>query len=453
MICTKQKDAPKKNGVITTTSCLRYAKTSEASRSQRAVAGLLAMTIACGVIPAAAIAAEDNQPNPSIDADAQSPSNAKTGGQTGTNVNSGVQSESPTASDAQAGSNAGDAAQGSTGGDDAQLKPGADADAQPTIPITAQGSFDSNEDAYWALNEEGLLSITGSGPIGFEDAFAQNDKAITSVFIGKGITEIETDTFCFLSSLKNVSFEENSSFSCLGMNAFGNCQSLESITLPASTKTIMSGAFSGCYALMAVDFGGEDSQLEVIGASAFNNCELLSSITLPPRLVTIESYAFIGCDSLTSITIPASVKTIEPWAFEDCTSLTNVTVENKTGTVIKPGAFANTSYRDLESAAETSKPAKKKQKISIKRLKVMGKGKLRVRWSLVDDAKSYTIKYKKKKAKTYKKLLVKNSITKKTTLKKLVKGRKYQVIVTANKKANGKKLICSSSKKTSKRIK
>ena len=377
--------------VTKTTSCLRYPKTCKSGRAQRVTAGLLAMTIACVLIPAAAIASEDGH-----------------------------------------------------------LKPGADANIQPTVPIKAQGSFLSNNDAYWTLNEEGLLSIAGKGPISLESAFAENAKSITSIFIGRDITAIGTDTFSFLAGLKTVDFEENSTLSCLGMNAFGNCQNLESITLPASVKTIESGVFSGCYALTSIDFGGEESQLESMGASAFNNCELLSSITLPPRLNTIESYAFIGCISLSSITIPASVKVVETSAFEDCTKLQTVAVEDKANTVIKPGAFANTTHQYLETKAT---PVKKQKSISIKKLKVLGKGKLRVCWTPVKGAKSYTVKFKKKGARKYKTVLIKSPGKKKATLKKLNKKTKYKVLISASKKKNGKKVICTSKVKTSKKIK
>lgn len=381
--------------VTKTTSCLRYPKTCKNGKAQRVTAGLLAMTIACGLIPAAAIAAEDEH-----------------------------------------------------------LKPGADANVQPAIPIKAQGSFSSNNDAYWTLNEEGLLSVTGSGSINYEKAFLKNAQSITSIFIGRDITAIGTDTFSFLAGLKNVDFEENSTLSCLGMNSFSNCQYLESITLPASVKTIESGTFSGCYALASIDFGGENSQLESIGSSAFNNCEQLSSITLPPRLSSIASYAFIGCISLSNITIPASVKVVETSAFEDCTALQTVTVEDKTNTVIRPGAFANTSHQDLEAKVTPGKTPNKKQKsISIKKLKVLGKKKLSVYWTPVKGAKSYTVKFKKKGTKRYKTTLVKDSGKKKATLRNLKKNVRYEVLVTASKKKNGKKIICTSKAKTSKKIK
>ena len=81
----------------------------------------------------------------------------------------------------------------------------------------------------------------------------------------------------------------------IGKNAFFDCKSLTSITLPDSIKSI--------------------------GFGAFMSCESLSKITLPDNVKSLESYAFYHCSSLTEITIPGSVKSLGHNAFSNCISL------------------------------------------------------------------------------------------------------------------------------------
>ena len=85
----------------------------------------------------------------------------------------------------------------------------------------------------------------------------------------------------------------------IGKNAFFDCKSLTSITLPDSIKSI--------------------------GFGAFMSCESLSKITLPNSVKSIEGYAFYRCESLTEITIPSSVKSLGHDVFSNCISLKTIT--------------------------------------------------------------------------------------------------------------------------------
>lgn len=88
----------------------------------------------------------------------------------------------------------------------------------------------------------------------------------------------------------------------IGKNAFFDCKSLTSITLPNSIKRIKMGAFIFCSSL--------------------------TSITIPNSVTTIEDNVFLCCSKLTSITIGNSVKSIGYCAFENCESLTEITLPN-----------------------------------------------------------------------------------------------------------------------------
>lgn len=83
----------------------------------------------------------------------------------------------------------------------------------------------------------------------------------------------------------------------------------------------MSVHFFDCDSLTSINIG---DSVKTIGHYAFFNCDLLTAVSIGDSVETIGNNAFYSCDSLTSITIPNSVTTIGDTAFCDCTSLTNV---------------------------------------------------------------------------------------------------------------------------------
>lgn len=62
--------------------------------------------------------------------------------------------------------------------------------------------------------------------------------------------------------------------------------------------------------------------------NAFRDCSSLTSITIPPSVTSIGYKTFSGCSNLTSITIPNNVTSIGRGSFEDCSNLTSVTFAN-----------------------------------------------------------------------------------------------------------------------------
>ena len=92
---------------------------------------------------------------------------------------------------------------------------------------------------------------------------------------------------------------EGAAVTAIADYAFSWCTELESVTIPAGVKSI----------------GGE----------AFYNCKSKASITLP-SINKIRDHTFWGCSSLSEITIPAAVKNIGEEAFSGCSALESITV-------------------------------------------------------------------------------------------------------------------------------
>ena len=151
---------------------------------------------------------------------------------------------------------------------------------------------------------------------------------------------------------------------------------IQSITIPASVKTIDVGAFAGCSQLenIEVDCGNDtfDSRNNCNGVVETSTNTLISGCkgTIIPNTVTsIANYAFYQCTELTNIDIPNSVVAIgsaefsKPWRygpFYGCTGLKSVTMSNSV-TFIGPYAFQNctelTDVKYSENLREIGKSA------------------------------------------------------------------------------------------------
>ena len=127
------------------------------------------------------------------------------------------------------------------------------------------------------------------------------------------------------------------SVTVIGSEAFKNCTSLTSITIPESVTTIKHGAFSGCCGLTSITL---PESITTIEFETFSGCSSLTSITIPVSVTTIGSKAFSGCSGLTSITIPDSIVFIKNAAFYNCSGLTSITFPKTSYFVIESAAFA-----------------------------------------------------------------------------------------------------------------
>ena len=97
-------------------------------------------------------------------------------------------------------------------------------------------------DAKWVLTEDGLLTISGTGPMSTSSSrWNERQRNITKAVIEEGITTIDEQAFFLCRYLESLTIP--STVVAIGSEAFVNCYSLKKLTIPGSVTTIGSEAF------------------------------------------------------------------------------------------------------------------------------------------------------------------------------------------------------------------
>ena len=202
-------------------------------------------------------------------------------------------------------------------------------------------------DAVWVLEDDGTLTISGTGKMK-DWTYATNvpwydyRETITEVVIEEGITSIGDGAFYGCTALADISIPD--SVTVIGDSAFRDCSSLTEITLPEGATELGYRAFYGCSSLTGISI---PESVSSIGSSAFAYCSSLTEITIPEGITELLSATFDGCTSLKSVTIPASVTAIEKNTFRDCSALESITLPDSL-TSLEYGIFVGcTSLREI----------------------------------------------------------------------------------------------------------
>ncbi|GHU83245.1 hypothetical protein FACS1894196_2800 [Clostridia bacterium] len=191
----------------------------------------------------------------------------------------------------------------------------------------ATGYAATSGDYAYSTNSDGTVTITA-----YKGKSAK--PKIPNKLNGKRVTAIGDEAFYDCATLTSITLPD--SVSTIGANAFSGCVGLTSITLPDNVTDIGAGAFSFCVGLTSITFSPDS--VTSIGDGAFSFCLGLTSITLPGSVTDIGAGAF-SFAGLTSITLPDGVISIGATAFLGCTDLASVTLPDSV-TDIGEGAFS-----------------------------------------------------------------------------------------------------------------
>lgn len=144
----------------------------------------------------------------------------------------------------------------------------------------------------------------------------------------------------------------------IGTNAFYNCESLTSISIPKSVTSFSEGSFEGCTSLNKINYLGNvddwvninfqtpssnptykikdlyingelltDVKIEsanIINDYAFINCESIQTVEIGNNVTEIGEEAFSGCNALVSIILPYSLNIIHKSIFDKCYNLKTI---------------------------------------------------------------------------------------------------------------------------------
>ena len=237
------------------------------------------------------------------------------------------------------------------------------------------------ENAYWTLDDDGDLTISGTGPMAVYDYKTTPFKSLAPIHvtIENGITTIGAWSFHGCSSLTSV--EMPSSVTTIGEYAFHCCGSLETVTICDGAVSIDRYAFYGCTSLKSVEIS---SSVTTIGEGTFGECPSLlyfnvdetnsaycsvdgvlyskdmtrleiypvsrhgDSYTIPNTVTTIGNEAFKDCTSLEHVGMPSSVTNIGWSAFEGCTSLEHVGMPSSVTNIGWAAFYGCTSLKSME---------------------------------------------------------------------------------------------------------
>lgn len=189
--------------------------------------------------------------------------------------------------------------------------------------------FSSNGDGTCFLNNIGScmdtnIAVPPTSPAGEtvtrigKQAF-KDCTSLTSVTIPNTVTVIDDDAFHDCSRLASVIIPN--SVTSIGDLAFYDCSSLKNVVIPDSVTSIGKHAFYSCNMLESVAIG---NSVTSIGEWAFYDCISLKNIVIPDSITSIGDYAFYSCDSLESVIIGNSVTSIGSSAFFACSRLVSI---------------------------------------------------------------------------------------------------------------------------------
>jgi hypothetical protein len=170
-----------------------------------------------------------------------------------------------------------------------------------------------------------------------------------------GMDPIERDTFqCRVAGIEYEAFKDCASLTSaslpshiaiLGAGAFENCTNLTSASIPQKVTYIPQRLFKGCTRLSGLTI---PNGVTGIGDSAFEGCSQLSNLSLSNAIERIGERAFADCVRLTRFSSPSSLIFLGKEAFAGCTGLTSVSLGENLETVGASAFYKCSSLKTVE---------------------------------------------------------------------------------------------------------
>lgn len=214
------------------------------------------------------------------------------------------------------------------------------------ITLTVSGAGGTFENLTWKLDDEGTLTISGSGEMGHASSYPWEayQGTVRKLIVKTGVTGIARSAFSSFEALEEVVLADTvttidgSAFSmCSKLNkldlgsglrviyshAFEFCDSLEEVNLPASASSISPSAFENCGNLQSFHVAsGNETYCDADGVLFWTDKVLLASFpggrtgsyTVPSSVKTIGDCAFYA-SKLTEVVLPSGLKTIGDECF------------------------------------------------------------------------------------------------------------------------------------------
>lgn len=227
------------------------------------------------------------------------------------------------------------------------------------IEITT-GSGKCGDNAIWELDENGVLTISGTGPMWSFRSYDPNNKNlhinyskyIKKIIIQEGITEIGEYTFSNCNNITSIEFPE----SLEKINYLGSGLLLSEVTIPKNVSYIDGNVFRGCDQLSTinVETGNNDYfsidgvlfEVSTLTLISYPKNKTDSSYIVPNGIECVGKYAFYDVKSIENVTLPNSLKSINEYAFSSCKNLTNCDISSSVYNIAS-SAFYNTGLTTL----------------------------------------------------------------------------------------------------------
>ena len=187
-----------------------------------------------------------------------------------------------------------------------------------------------------APNQEASIGTGGVGAgNGSTSGTAITVANIPDTLGGYPVRIIKENAFTDCQSLTSVTIPN----SVTSLSGFNNSQYLSSLTIGNSVKSIGTYAFLFKRVLASLTI---PNSVTSIGMGAFQSCWAFTSVTIPNLVTSIDTDAFNQCIVLASVKIGNSVKSIGATTFSNCSVLTTINIPDSV-TSIGSNAFLNTS--------------------------------------------------------------------------------------------------------------